>query len=79
MQAPASTAVAGRTRGRKLRIGYVSSDLREHAVGFGMTDVFEMHDREQFEIFAYYCGIKRTDPTQARIQAAWTTGSISTG
>ena len=23
----------------KLRIGYVSSDLREHAVGFAMTDV----------------------------------------
>ena len=48
----------------------MSSDLREHAVGFGMTDVFETHDREQFEIYAYYCGIKRTDPTQARIKAS---------
>ena len=57
-------------RGRKkLRIGYVSSDLREHAVGFGMTDVLETHDRTDFEIYAYYCGIKRTDPTQARIKA----------
>jgi predicted O-linked N-acetylglucosamine transferase (SPINDLY family) len=54
----------------KLRIGYVSSDLREHAVGFSMTDVIETHDREKFEIFAYYCGIKRTDATQARIKAA---------
>jgi predicted O-linked N-acetylglucosamine transferase (SPINDLY family) len=54
---------------KKLRIGYVSSDLREHAVGFGMTDVLETHDRSQFEIYAYYCGIKRTDPTQARIKA----------
>ena len=35
-----------------------------------MTDVFETHDREQFEIYAYYCGIKRTDPTQARIKAS---------
>ncbi len=61
--------------GRKLRIGYVSSDLREHAVGFGMTDVMEMHDREAFEIFAYYCGIPRADPTQLRIRSAvdhWT-------
>ena len=59
----------GGTAGRgKLRIGYVSSDLREHAVGFAMTDVFETHDREHFEIYAYYCGIKRTDPTQARIK-----------
>jgi predicted O-linked N-acetylglucosamine transferase (SPINDLY family) len=64
------TAVASRTEARKLRIGYVSSDLREHAVGFGMTDVFEMHDREQFEVYAYYCGIKRTDPTQVRIKGS---------
>ena len=63
-------AVPRRSESRKLRIGYVSSDLREHAVGFGMTDVFETHDRDQFEIYAYYCGIKRTDPTQARIKAS---------
>ncbi len=51
----------------KLRIGYVSSDLRGHAVGFAMTDVVEQHDREKFEIFAYYCGISHTDSTQQRI------------
>jgi predicted O-linked N-acetylglucosamine transferase (SPINDLY family) len=58
-----------RDQGR-LRIGYVSSDLREHAVGFGMTDVMETHDRKDFEVFAYYCGINRTDPTQERIKQA---------
>jgi len=58
-----------RTAGR-LRIGYVSSDLRAHAVGFAMTDVIELHDRQDFEIFAYYCGILRTDPTQERLKAA---------
>jgi predicted O-linked N-acetylglucosamine transferase (SPINDLY family) len=51
----------------RLRIGYVSSDLREHAVGFAMTDVMETHDRKHFEVFAYYCGINRTDQTQQRI------------
>jgi predicted O-linked N-acetylglucosamine transferase (SPINDLY family) len=30
---------AGRADRARLRIGYVSSDLREHAVGFAMTDV----------------------------------------
>ena len=61
--------------GRKLRIGYVSSDLREHAVGFGLAEVMELHDRQRYEIHAYYCGIARTDPTQARIKAnvdSWT-------
>jgi predicted O-linked N-acetylglucosamine transferase (SPINDLY family) len=52
----------------KLRIGYVSSDLREHAVGFAMADVLETHDKESFEITAYYCGIDRPDPTQRRAQ-----------
>ena len=71
----APAAAAKRPASRKLRIGYVSSDLREHAVGFAMTDVVEQHSREDFEIFAYYCGINRTDATQARIAAAadrWT-------
>ena len=54
----------------KLRIGYVSSDLREHAVGFAMTDVFEQHDRDRFEICAYYCGISRVDPTRQRIESS---------
>jgi predicted O-linked N-acetylglucosamine transferase (SPINDLY family) len=67
-------AAIGR-EGQKLRVGYLSSDLREHAVGFALTDVFETHDQAKFEIFAYYCGIARTDSTQARIKAAvgkWT-------
>ena len=70
--APGRPGVANpkRRASGKLRIGYVSSDLREHAVGFGMTDVFEMHDREQFEIYAYYCGISRSDPTQSRIKGS---------
>jgi predicted O-linked N-acetylglucosamine transferase (SPINDLY family) len=54
----------------KLRIGYVSSDLREHAVGFAMTDVIEQHNRENVEVFAYYCGINRADATQQRIMKA---------
>lgn len=53
----------------RLRIGYVSSDLRDHAVGFGVSEVFELHDRREFEVFAYYCGIKHSDKTQERIKA----------
>ena len=59
----------------KLRIGYVSSDLREHAVGFSIVETLELHDRDRFAVSAYYCGIERDDPTKARIRAAvdvWT-------
>ena len=58
-------------RPERLRIGYISSDFREHAVGFSMTEVVELHDRSQTEIFAYYCGsVRGTDPTQVRTKAA---------
>lgn len=62
-------------RPARLKIGYVSSDLREHAVGFGLAEAMELHDRSRFEIHAYYCGIAREDDTRARIRAAvdcWT-------
>lgn len=69
MPKPAAPTQSNRN-GDKLRIGYISSDLRGHAVGFAMTDVMETHDRQNFEIFAYYCGINRPDATQERIKKA---------
>jgi len=57
--------------GERLRVGYVSSDLREHAVGFALSEVLELHDKSSVEIFAYYCGETRpNDPTQQRIKNA---------
>jgi predicted O-linked N-acetylglucosamine transferase (SPINDLY family) len=54
---------------RALRIGYVSSDLREHAVGFLTSEIYELHDRGKVEVFAYYCGIPGEDATKARIRS----------
>ena len=53
-----------------LRIGYLSSDLREHAVGYLMAEVFGLHDRNQVETFAYYCGPQVQDPMQANFKAS---------
>ena len=54
-----------------LRIGYLSSDLREHAVGYLTAELFELHDRGVVETFAYYCGPPAAeDPLQGRIKAA---------
>ena len=58
-----------------LRIGYLSSDLREHAVGYLMTEVLGLHDRAQVEIFAYYCGPESHDALHAHFQSTadhWT-------
>lgn len=39
--------------GRKLRIGYVSPDFRDHAVNYFFEPLLKSHDRERFEIFGY--------------------------
>lgn len=57
--------------GQRLRVGYLSSDLREHAVGFALCEVMELHDKSNIEVFAYYSGENRPkDSTQNRIKAA---------
>jgi predicted O-linked N-acetylglucosamine transferase (SPINDLY family) len=61
--------------GRRLRIGYVSSDLRGHAVGYLMVNLFEAHDPNAIEVFVYYSGIPSEDGITQRIKAAaehWT-------
>lgn len=56
--------------GRRLRIGYLSSDLREHAIGSLMAEMFGLHDRGTLEVYAYYCGIPQEDATKARIRSS---------
>jgi len=36
---------------KRLRIGYMSCDFRWHAVSILTAELFELHDREQFEIY----------------------------
>lgn len=55
---------------RPLRVGYLSSDMREHAVGYLAAELFELHDRARVEVWAYYCGPAREDPLKARYRAA---------
>jgi predicted O-linked N-acetylglucosamine transferase (SPINDLY family) len=54
----------------RLRVGYLSSDLRSHAIGSLMPEVFELHDRSKVEVFAYYCGIAAEDPIKVRLRSA---------
>lgn len=42
-----------RTPGRRLRIGYISPDLRDHPIGRLIEPVLGGHDRQAFEVFCY--------------------------
>jgi len=54
--------------GRRLKIGYVSGDFRQHAVSHFLERIFANHDRTGVEVFAYYTG-DRVDEVTARFQA----------
>ena len=41
------------TLNKKIKVGYISSDFRTHAVGRVVQDIFQYHDTERFEIFGY--------------------------
>ncbi|HEY4328513.1 MAG TPA: tetratricopeptide repeat protein, partial [Phycisphaerae bacterium] len=54
---------------RRLRVGYVSPDFREHAVGRFMLPLLEGHDGNVVETFCYAHGIK-ADGMTGRLRAA---------
>lgn len=51
-------------KGQKIRLGYFSADFRSHAVSFLTTELFELHDRDRFEIIAFSYGVDDQSPTR---------------
>jgi predicted O-linked N-acetylglucosamine transferase (SPINDLY family) len=58
-----------RDRDRKLRIGYVSPDFREHSVAYYIEPVLEGHDRRVIEVYGY-SAVPRPDQVARRLEAA---------
>ncbi|WP_322057785.1 tetratricopeptide repeat protein [Paraburkholderia sp. J63] len=62
-----------RAEARRLRIGYVSADFREHCQALFMMPLLSNHDRTRFEIHAY-SSVVRPDAITARLAShvdAW--------
>jgi predicted O-linked N-acetylglucosamine transferase (SPINDLY family) len=54
----------------RIRVGYLSGDLCTHAVGLILPELFELHDRNHFEIFAYDYGKEDGTALRARYKQA---------
>jgi predicted O-linked N-acetylglucosamine transferase (SPINDLY family) len=52
---------------KPLRVGYISSDFRDHCQSFFTIPLLAHHDRSQFRVFCY-CGARRLDAISRRIQ-----------
>ena len=59
--------ISKRSKQNKIRIGYYSADFNYHAVSFLTAELFELHNKEQFEIIAFYYGAKTQDEMHIRL------------
>ena len=53
---------------KKIKIGYFSADFREHAVSYLTAELFELHDRENFEIIGFSYGRFKNDAMRNRLR-----------
>lgn len=51
----------------KIRIGYLSNDFQGHATAYLMAELFELHNRDRFEVFAYSYSTTAQDAMRDRI------------
>ena len=56
-----------REAGRRLKIGYVSPNFREHSIAFFLEPLLEAHDRQVFDVFCY-AEVPRPDAVTARLK-----------
>ena len=55
----------------KIRLGYYSADFRTHAVAILIAELIEVHNKEQFELIAFYFGPDEKDEMQTRLSKSF--------
>jgi predicted O-linked N-acetylglucosamine transferase (SPINDLY family) len=63
--------IVKRQRRKKIRIGYFSADFREHPVAILTAELFERHNRSQFEIIAFSFDSNTKDDMRQRLKTAF--------
>jgi predicted O-linked N-acetylglucosamine transferase (SPINDLY family) len=69
--APAPPPRRKRAPHERIRIGYYSGDFHQHPVPCLAVEVFELHDHDRFEVFAYSYGPDDGSPLRARLANAF--------
>ena len=55
----------------KIRIGYFSADFHNHATGYLMAELFELHDKSQFEFIGFSFGPIKNDEMRQRLEKSF--------
>jgi predicted O-linked N-acetylglucosamine transferase (SPINDLY family) len=60
-----------RSGNQKIRIAYFSADFHNHATGYLMAELFELHDKNQFELVGFSFGPIASDEMRQRIEKSF--------
>ena len=60
-----------RSGDQKIRIAYFSADFHNHATGYLMAELFELHDKNQFELVGFSFGPIASDEMRQRIEKSF--------
>ena len=58
-------------RKEKIKIGYYSEDFREHPVSYLAVELFELHDKNNFDLIAFYYGPPDSSNMHKRVSSAF--------
>jgi predicted O-linked N-acetylglucosamine transferase (SPINDLY family) len=68
---PALGPIGKRSQSAKIRIAYFSADFGNHPVSMLTAELFELHDRNGFEIIAFSFGPNDHSPMRSRLESAF--------
>jgi predicted O-linked N-acetylglucosamine transferase (SPINDLY family) len=60
-----------RPQSQKIRVGYFSADFKNHPVSLLTAELYELHDKNQFEIIAFSFGVDDKSPMRLRLSQAF--------
>ena len=63
--------ISKRSKSEKIRIAYFSADFKSHPVSFLTAELFELHDKNQFEVIAFSFGIDDKSAMRLRLTNAF--------
>jgi predicted O-linked N-acetylglucosamine transferase (SPINDLY family) len=73
-QFPANSAlgpIAKHPTGEKIRIAYYSADFHNHATGYLLAELIELHDKNQFELIGISFGPSQGDAMRTRLEKSF--------
>lgn len=68
---PSLGTISRKLTGDKIRIGYFSADFQDHPVSYLTAEMFELHDKNSFEIFAFSFGDVNSGAMRQRLKKSF--------